>query len=68
MNLCLGLIVHHTHAEREYAYDAKPKSTCHLIAALAEAADCGWIIVDMKKDWRLIFSEPVFNLLQSHLL
>ena len=53
----LGLIVHHTDAEREYAYDAKPKSTGQLVAALAEAADRGWIVVDMKKDWRWIFSE-----------
>jgi phosphoglycolate phosphatase-like HAD superfamily hydrolase len=53
----LGLIVHHTDAEREYAYDAKPKSTGQLVAALAEAGDRGWIVVDMKKDWRRIFSE-----------
>jgi hypothetical protein len=53
----LGLIVHHTDAEREYAYDAKPKSTGQLVAALAEAADRGWIVVDMKKDWGRIFSE-----------
>jgi hypothetical protein len=53
----LGLIVHHTDAEREYAYDAKPKSTGQLVAALAEAADRGWIVIDMKKDWRRIFSE-----------
>lgn len=55
--LSLGVIVHHTNAEREYSYDAKPKSTGHLLAALAEAADLCWIVVDMKKDWRLIFSE-----------
>jgi len=53
----LGVIVHHTDAEREYAYDAKPKSTGQLVAALAEAADRGWIVVDMKKDWRRIFPE-----------
>jgi hypothetical protein len=53
----LGVIVHHTDAEREYAYDAKPKSTGQLVAALAEATDRGWIVVDMKKDWQRIFSE-----------
>ena len=31
-----GLIVHHTDAQREYAYDAKTKSTGKLVAALDE--------------------------------
>lgn len=33
----LGLIVHHTDSEREYAYDAKTKSTGKLVEALEEA-------------------------------
>ena len=33
----LGLIVHHTDGEREYAYDAETKSTGKLVAALEEA-------------------------------
>jgi hypothetical protein len=50
-----GLIVHHTDAKREYAYDAKPKSTGKLVAALAEAPKRGWVVVDMMKDWARIF-------------
>jgi hypothetical protein len=50
-----GLIVHHTDAVREYAYDAKPKSSGKLVEALAEAPKRGWTVVDMKKDWKTIF-------------
>lgn len=52
-----GLIVHHTDAEREYAYDAHPKSSGKLIEALKEAPERGWTVVDMKKDWKTIFTE-----------
>ena len=50
-----GLIVHHTDAEREYAYDAKPRSSGKLVEALAEAPERGWVVVDMKNDWRQVF-------------
>jgi 2'-5' RNA ligase len=50
-----GLIVHHTDAEREYAYDANTKSTGKLVEALREAPTCGWVVVDMKQDWNAIF-------------
>jgi phosphoglycolate phosphatase-like HAD superfamily hydrolase len=50
-----GLIVHHTDAEREYAYDAKPHSSGKLVEALTEAPRRGWVVVDMKNDWRQIF-------------
>jgi len=52
-----GLLVHHTDGEREYAYDAKPLSSGKLVTALADAPQRGWIVVDMRKDWRSIFSE-----------
>ncbi len=52
-----GLLVHHTDAEREYAYDAEPRSSGKLVAALAEASKRGWVVVDMRKDWRSIFSK-----------
>jgi heat shock protein HslJ len=52
----LGLIVHHTDAEREYAYDRAPKSSGKLIDALADAPTRGWMLVDMKKDWKVIWS------------
>jgi phosphoserine phosphatase len=51
-----GLIVHHTDAEREYAYDAVTKSTGKLVAALKEAPERGWLVVDMKHDWTTVFA------------
>lgn len=51
-----GLIVHHTDAEREYAYDADPKSSGKLVEALKEAPQRGWSVVDMKNDWKHIFA------------
>jgi hypothetical protein len=50
----LGLFVHHTDADREYAYDRK-SSVGQLNKGLDDAAKHGWIIVDMKKDWRKVF-------------
>jgi len=49
-----GLIVHHTDAEREYAYDRK-SSFGHLDKALDAANTQGWTVVDMKSDWKTIF-------------
>ena len=49
------LVVHHTDAEREWAYDRKSKIG-HLDMALDEARSRGWTIVDMKKDWKQVFS------------
>lgn len=54
----LGVIVHHTDAEREYAYDAQPRSSGKLIEALAAAPHRGWHVVDMKRDWKTVFAEP----------
>ncbi len=51
-----GLIVHHTDAGREFAYDANPGSTGKLVEALAEAAGLGWTVVDMKADWNRVFA------------
>jgi phosphoglycolate phosphatase-like HAD superfamily hydrolase len=51
----LGVIVHHTDAEREYAYDAHPRGTGRLVEALLEAPRRGWIVVDMRDDWTRIF-------------
>jgi phosphoglycolate phosphatase-like HAD superfamily hydrolase len=50
----LGLFVHHTDAGREYAYDRK-SHVGTLDKALDIAAANGWIIVDMKKDWKAVF-------------
>ena len=49
-----ALLVHHTDAEREWAYD-KNSHVGHLDKALAEAAAKGWTVVDMKRDWKVIY-------------
>lgn len=53
-----GLILHHTDAEREYAYDKAPKSSGKLIEALADAPTRGWTVVDFAKDWKEIWTVP----------
>ncbi len=50
----LGLLVHHTDAEREYAYDRK-SPVGRLDKALDAAAIDKWTMVDMKRDWKVIF-------------
>lgn len=47
-------IVHHTDADREYAYD-RASRVGKLDKALDEGTAKGWTIVDMKNDWRTIF-------------
>lgn len=47
-------IVHHTDSEREFAYD-KDSHIGQLDKALTEAEDNGWTVVDMKKDWKVIY-------------
>jgi phosphoglycolate phosphatase-like HAD superfamily hydrolase len=51
-----GLLVHHTDAEREYAYDRDSK-VGRLAKALDEAPKRGWVVVSMKDDWKTIFPE-----------
>jgi phosphoglycolate phosphatase-like HAD superfamily hydrolase len=50
----LILLVHHTDREREYAYDAHSPFG-KLDKALTEANARGWVVVDMKRDWKTIF-------------
>ena len=48
------MYVHHTDAEREWAYD----SLSHigkLKEGLAVANESGWTVVDMKKDWKVVY-------------
>jgi phosphoglycolate phosphatase-like HAD superfamily hydrolase len=49
-----GMIVHHTDAEREYAYD-RQSSIGRLDKALDQSAANDWLVVDMKNDWTEIF-------------
>jgi phosphoglycolate phosphatase-like HAD superfamily hydrolase len=47
-------IVHHTDATREWAYDRK-SSIGELDKALDEARAKGWLVVDMKRDWKRVY-------------
>jgi phosphoglycolate phosphatase-like HAD superfamily hydrolase len=51
-----GLIVHHTDSDREYAYDCKTPVGL-LDKALDAAPGRGWVVVDMKADWKVIFPD-----------
>jgi len=46
----MSVLIHHTDAEREYAYDK------HTDKVLPLAREEGWTVVDMKEDWRTVFS------------
>ncbi|TIL60561.1 MAG: haloacid dehalogenase-like hydrolase [Mesorhizobium sp.] len=49
-----ALIVHHTDAEREFAYD-RESHIGKLDKALDEAGTRGWMVVDMKADWKTVY-------------
>ncbi|PLK49948.1 HAD family phosphatase [Uliginosibacterium sp. TH139] len=49
-----ALYVHHTDAEREWAYDRK-SPIGKLDKGLDEAKAKGWTVVDMKNDWQQIY-------------
>lgn len=48
-------IVHHTDAEREWAYDRR-SHIGKLDKALDEATAKGWTVADMKRDWKHVFA------------
>jgi phosphoglycolate phosphatase-like HAD superfamily hydrolase len=49
-----GLIVHHTDADREWAYD-RDSHIGKLNKALDEAPKAGWVVTDMKMEWKVIY-------------
>ena len=49
-----ALYVHHTDADREWAYD-RDSSIGRLNKGLDEAQEKGWTVVDMKRDWKVIY-------------
>lgn len=49
-----ALLVHHTDAEREVAYDRQTHYG-RLDKALSEAPRRGWVVVDMMQDWGVVF-------------
>lgn len=50
----LAILLHHTDADREWAYD-KGSKVGGLDKALVEAKQRGWLVIDMKADWRTVF-------------
>jgi phosphoserine phosphatase len=50
----LAVIIHHTDAEREYAYD-RQSAIGRLDKAMDVAKQKGWPVVDMKLDWNRIY-------------
>ncbi len=54
----LSVLIHHTDAAREWAYDRQSR-VGRLDEALDEALKRGWTVVDMKKDWKRVFPASV---------
>lgn len=50
----LGVVLHHTDGEREFAYD-RDSHAGRLDRALDDAPGRGWLVIDMKRDWREVF-------------
>ena len=49
-----GMILHHTDADREFAYD-RDSHVGKLARGLDEGPDRGWLIVDMAADWAKVW-------------
>ncbi len=54
------LFLHHTDAEREWAYDRK-STVGKLDKGLDHAKANDWTIIDMKKDWNIIYPFELFR-------
>jgi hypothetical protein len=54
----LCALIHHTDADREYAYD-RDSHIGRLDKALDTAVQSGWLVVDMKRDWKVVFPPPL---------
>lgn len=50
----LSVSVHHTGADRAWAYD-RESSVGRLDRGLDEAADRGWVVIRTRDDWTTIF-------------
>ena len=53
-----GLLVHHTDAAREVAYD-RASHIGKLEKGLDDAAKNNWLLVDMKNDWKIIYPSEI---------
>jgi phosphoglycolate phosphatase-like HAD superfamily hydrolase len=56
----LGVLLHHTDGEREWAYD-RESHIGKLSRGLDDAAAQGWVIVDMAADWEEVFAAQGAN-------
>ena len=54
--VCFMGLVHHTDAIREYAYGPDSKVGTFPDALMEQANGSGWTVVNMKDDWKVIFS------------
>jgi len=54
------LYLHHTDAEREWAYD-RESHIGKLDKGLDQAKKDGWTVIDMKKDWKVIYPPGNFQ-------
>jgi phosphoglycolate phosphatase-like HAD superfamily hydrolase len=52
----LGALIHHTDARREWAYD-RGSHIGGLERGLDEAGARGWVVVDMARDWTVVYPE-----------
>jgi phosphoserine phosphatase len=50
----LGAIVHHTDEKREWSYD-RESHVGKLVRGLDEGPERGWVIIDMKDDWKAVY-------------
>ena len=53
-HLSFLLYLHHTDSEREWAYD-RDSHIGRLDKGLDEAKERGWTVIDMKRDWKVIY-------------
>ncbi len=51
----LGVLIHHTDAAREWAYD-RESPIGKLVDGLDKGPDMGWVIVDMAEDWKRVYT------------
>ena len=50
-------LVHHTDAEREWAYGPDSKIGTFSNSLMEEANSNDWTVVDMKNDWKVIYPD-----------
>lgn len=61
----LEVLVHHDDAEREYAYDKHSKIGTFSASLMNEAQKNDWLVVSMKRDWRIIFPWQATSITQN---